>query len=240
MISMSSIQRMALRHRLFRAAPAIAVVAAACSSNNSPSNEAGVTMCLNPGRFTYGPADDHCTLPDGGSMVQAVELGVCHQPADAGSSGDDGGGSIQTCPYGSTIYSPQPTSLDANDDDCKYHVAVTSLSPICPGASVTFQVVATVRQDGSPLTGAGTGAEVFTTTPGDQDAASYCDNMSSHLSPTDNGALIPFTENPPGTYTGSFKFDQSGPWTMRLHFFEGCDDQPNLPHGHAAFHVTVP
>ena len=246
---MFRIERIVLQHLSLHAAPAIGVllVAAACSSNNSTSAEGGTT-CSSPGQFTMGPADDHCSLPDGGSIVQAVDFGVCHQSTDAGgddgggagAGGDDGGGSSSSCPYASTMYGTQATMVQANDDDCKYRVAVAILSPICQGANVTFQVVATVRTDGSALTGAATGAEVFTTTPGDWDADSYCDTMSSHVTPTNNGALVPFTENPKGTYTGSFVFDRSGQWTVRFHFFESCDDQPNLPHGHAAFHITVP
>jgi hypothetical protein len=136
------------------------------------------------------------------------------------------------CPYGSTIY-----GSEGDDDDCKYHVA-WSATPICeqPGG-VTFTVVTTRKVDGSPLTGAGTIAEVIATTPGDQDAASYCDDMSLHGGPN-NGVKL--TEGPAGTYVGPIEFDRSGAWTVRFHFFENCTDAPDAPHGHVAFHITVP
>jgi hypothetical protein len=132
---------------------------------------------------------------------------------------------------------------DGDDDDCKYHIRWTS-SPLCerPG-SVTFTVVATRRTDNSPLTGAMTTTEVFATTGGDQDASTYCDNASHHGAPV----FGPMTETTPGTYVGKVEFDTipagagtPGAWTIRFHFFEQCTDLPEAPHGHGAFHVTVP
>jgi hypothetical protein len=125
---------------------------------------------------------------------------------------------------------------EGDDDDCKYHIAWSS-TPICeqPGA-VTFTMKATRKTDGSPLAGAGPSAEVFTTTPGDQGAAAYCDDNSNHGSPS----IGKLAEGPPGTYVGPIVFDKSGAWTVRFHFFETCTDAPDAPHGHAAFHVTVP
>jgi hypothetical protein len=146
-------------------------------------------------------------------------------------AGDDGG-AASSCPYGATEF-----GQESDDDDCKYHVAWTS-TPICekPGA-VMFTVVVTNIAGGGPLKGAGTFTEVFTTTPGDQDAAGYCDNLSTRLSPNSGATL---TEGPPGTYVGPIVFDQRGAWTVRLHFFGNCVDAPTAPHGHAAFHITVP
>jgi hypothetical protein len=223
------------RHSLAIAATlATALLAGACSSNGTVTQQ--TAACSSPGQFTVGPADDHCSCGDGGTTVVAVDPNICNETADGG---DDGG--AESCPWGSTMFSGQSTQAQGDDDDCKYHVVVTNTSPICQGShGVTFQVVATRKTDGSALTGAAAGAEAFTTTPGDWDADSFCDDKSSHTSPTDNGAIVPFTENPAGTYTGTFVFDQSGAWTVRFHFFESCFDAPNSPHGHAAFHITVP
>jgi hypothetical protein len=152
---------------------------------------------------------------------------------DGGGGGDagDDGGSATACPYGPTNF-----GQEADDDDCKYHITWTS-TPICeqPG-SVMFTVVAAYKT-GGPLKGAGTMTEVFTTTPGDQDAASYCDDESTHLSPNSG---VTMTETQPGTYVGPVEFDQSGAWTIRFHFFGNCTDAPTAPHGHVAFHLTVP
>jgi hypothetical protein len=132
---------------------------------------------------------------------------------------------------------------EGDDDDCKYHITWSS-TPICeqPG-SVTFTLKATRKSDGSALTGACTSTEVFATTPGDQDASTYCDSFSHHASPS----FGPMKETDPGTYVGAVAFDKipadagaPGAWTVRFHFFEGCTDLPTAPHGHGAFHVTVP
>jgi hypothetical protein len=211
---------------------AVPLALAACSSSSSDGTSSSAiapATCSNPGAATPGPADDHCANagPDGGALVQKVDL-ACNavvSAADGGSGGDQ-------CPFGSTIY-----GSEGDDDDCKYHL-VWSTSPICeqPGG-VTFTVVVTRKSDGSPVTGAGTRAESITTTPGAQDAASYCDDMSTHGGPN-NGVML--TEGPEGTYVGPIEFDRPGAWTVRFHFFEKCTDAPDAPHGHAAFHVTVP
>jgi hypothetical protein len=46
----------------------------------------------------------------------------------------------------------------------------------------------------------------------------------------------------PGVYVvGPVVFDKSGDWVFRFHFNEEClDVSPESPHGHAAFHITVP
>jgi hypothetical protein len=123
---------------------------------------------------------------------------------------------------------------EGDDDDCKYHVSWTSTS-ICEGAGgVEFTVVATYLGTTKPVTGAHIHPEVFTTTPGD----AACDDMSTHESPSTFEIL---GENPPGTYTGRILFDKPGQWTVRYHLNENClDVLPNSPHGHAAFHLTVP
>jgi hypothetical protein len=226
-----------LRPRFGAASSLLIALVAACSSNTAPSTPDAALKCANPGQPTPGPADDHCSLPDGGTRVQTVDRMACNPVADSGddggSAGGDDGGGAQACPWGATMYGTK-----GNDDDCKYHVEWSS-TPICEG-SVALTAVATYLSSGQPVAGAGLGAEVFTTTPGDWDADSYCDTLSTHLTPTGNGAIIPLTEGPAGTYTGSFVLDQAGQWTVRLHFFETYCDVPASPHGHAAFHITVP
>jgi hypothetical protein len=218
-----------------------AAVLGACSSSSSSSDDAGVAvaMCSSPGEATPGPADMHCATAasDGGVLMQQVDL-ACNAPLPADDAGgDDGGGGAQ-CGYGPTMY-----GQEGDDDDCKYRI-VWSSTPLCeqPG-SVVFTVKATKKTDGSPLTGAGTSTEVFATTPGDQSAPTYCDAFSHHGSPS----FGPMKETTPGTYVGTVAFDKipadagaPGAWTVRFHFFEGCTDLPNAPHGHGAFHVTVP
>jgi len=180
-----------------------------------------------------GPPDDHCALPDGGFTAQPTSQASCY--TDGSAPGDDGGDS---CPYNYTNY-----GLTADDDDCKYHVTWTSTSICSGGPGVVFTVVATLRTadgtPGAPLVGANTNIEAFTTTPGNWDSASFCDDMSTHPSPSPG---FPGTiESPPGTYTGQVIFDQPVQWTVRFHFHEECADVlDDSPHGHAAFHITVP
>jgi hypothetical protein len=107
---------------------------------------------------------------------------------------------------------------------------------------VFFTVRVTHKTDGSALTGANPGIEAFTTSQGDWDSATFCDTTSMHPSiPPGTNAYWPLTEGQPGTYSGYTAFDQAGQWTIRFHFDPNCYDLlDDSPHGHAAFHVTVP
>jgi hypothetical protein len=168
-------------------------------------------------------------------MTQTISAASCCVGADAG-AGDDGGD--EGCAYGPTMY-----GQEADDDDCKYHVSWTS-TPICegnPGSQFVVKVTYKTRVDDAgaplPLTGANPMTETFTTTPLDAGGA-ICDDMSTHPGPT-SGAHM--TEGPPGTYTANVAFDMPGQWTVRFHFNEECADiADDSPHGHAAFHITVP
>jgi hypothetical protein len=111
---------------------------------------------------------------------------------------------------------------------------VESLSPICEGANgVAFQVIVTHKTDGTPLSGATPGAEVFATMPGAWDAAGFCDTMSTQVTSSRGAGFWPLTEGPAGTYTGVIGFDQPGQWTVRFHLFHDCfDTLADSPHSH--------
>jgi hypothetical protein len=206
--------------------PALDAASTACGAGVSPTevvtSDAAPPACAKPGAPTAGPKDAHCKASDGGLTVQDTSAAVCCVNGDAGDP--------EACPYEATMF-----GLEGDDDDCKYHVAWTS-SPICEGASgVAVTVVATNLATGKPVVGAAVQPEVFTTSPPSE---AGCDDMSSHLSPSTFEA---FAEGPPGTYRGRVVFDTPGQWTLRFHLFEDCYDVlPSSPHGHAAFHVTVP
>ena len=204
-------------HR-FCVAACLSLALAACKSTTN-AVDAGFAMCATPGALASGPADNHCALDDGGVMAQPTNAASCH------AAGIDG----QGCGYGDTRF-----GTSAYDDDCKYHVVI-STTPICEGAAgVNFTVTVTSVTSGALVTGAHTLAEVFTTTPGD----ASCDDMSMHAGPN-SGVVL--SEISAGTYAGAVEFDEAGAWTVRFHFFEECNDGPeDSPHGHAAFHVTVP
>jgi hypothetical protein len=164
--------------------------------------------------------------------VEPTSLASCMP--DALAPGDDGGGG-NTCPYGATMW-----GMKGDDDDCKYHVSWTS-TPICEGTGgVEFTVTAVKQTDNSPVTGGMYIMEAFTTTPGDASAPSFCDNASTHPSPT-LGAAMKETAPGTGVYKVNMVFDAKGQWTIRFHFHEECADVlSDSPHGHAAFYLTVP
>jgi hypothetical protein len=201
---------------------------AACAGKTDRDPVPGVlgaagASCPMHGEATPGPADNHCLLPDGGSFFQFTQDLSCHSDA---SPGDDGGA---TCSYGPTAY-----GQESDDDGCKYHVKWTS-TPICAGADgVNFDLYVTSKETGWPQQGAGAIAETFMTSPTD----SGCEMDSAHRGPNTGVRL---TELGPGGYSGRIVFDVPGQWIVRFHFFEDCDSLlPASPHGHAAYHVTVP
>ena len=237
-----------LKKRFVRATgcmAACACIAAACSNGNGTPDGGtdagkdttatdGPLTCPSPGQATPGPADDHCT----GQPVQPTNQADC-QP-DSGPPADDGGsdaGTTDTCAYGDTMF-----GQSGDDDDCKYHVSWTS-TPICEGSQgVTFTVTATYLTNNQPVTGIPSpypgGILVEPFIPTVLDAA--CDDKSTHPSPT---SFTPLVETPPGSgiYVGPVVFDAPGDWTLRFHLFENCQDTfADSPHGHAAFHITVP
>jgi hypothetical protein len=211
---------------------------AACNDTPSPADtgtggtDAGATAtCTAPGMPTAGAADTHCAP----GIVQPTDMASCFGepdagPVDAGPAEDAGpavdAGPIAACEYGATMF-----GMEADDDDCKYHLRWTA-TPICEGSGgVEFTLVATSKVDGSPVTGAGPRIQAFVT-----DGAA-CDTSLTHLSPAAGTMRETST---PGTYVGRTIFDQAGQWTVRFHLFEECGDTETSPHGHAAFRLTVP
>jgi len=220
---------------------ACTAVAASCSNSN-PSNDAGAdgsvndgaATCSSPGQTTPGPADTHCQ----GVPAQPTNAADCHPdagPVDDAGTGDagDDGGTTDTCDYGDTMF-----GQEGDDDDCKYHVKWTS-TPICEGSGgVTFTVKATKLTDNSPVANIPGGIVIEPFIPTVADAA--CDDQSTHPGPNTGAKLV---ESPAGsgTYVGQVVFDAPGNWTLRFHLFEDCEDSfDDSPHGHAAFHITVP
>jgi hypothetical protein len=179
---------------------------------------------------TVNPAS--CSTPDAGAS------------ADGGAAGDDGGtdgtspaspeggqdsndaGDIGNCgdpSFGATMYGQHGL-----DDDCKYDVTWTS-TPICENQPVYFTVTVMTHSRGqpSPVTGANARPDVVL--------------GCAHPIPNSPAPKDPSPETSPGTYTvGPVVFDKPGKWVFRFHFFETCNDQPDSPHGHAAFYIQVP
>ncbi len=165
-----------------------------------------------------GPMDTHCQGTVGTPIVQVTNQGDCHPTLDLAGPQPDmaGSGGSQ---YGDTLY-----NAEGNDDDCKYHVKFT-VSAVRQSTPVTFTVIGTNLTTNQPVTGANVYPEVFLS---DTHPAPNAGSMTS--------------ESPPETYTvGPVKFDASGMWTVRFHFFESCSDVfDDSPHAHAAFYINVP
>ena len=192
--------------------------------------------CSGPtGGSVPGPEDDHCTLPDGGAIVQATTAAGCVAGPDAGDDGDDAD-SGDPCPGDMNAYGAVLFNNWGSDDDCKYDVSWQS-TPICEDQPVYFTVIATNRSDGSPLTGVEFDGQFVPADPR-PDVVLSCD----HAIPNSPAPREPSPTVAPGTYVvGPLAFDRPGRWVFRFHFNEECNDySPESPHGHAAFYVDVP
>ena len=199
-------------------AASIAGLAGGCSSSTTaaPANLSFTTAAAVAG------TDNHCA----GKLV-TVDPSVCHVVAaedaggstgDGGDAGNSDGGATDTPDYGPTL-----SGSEGDDDDCKYHVKWQSTA-VSENADVTFQIIATVKKDNSPLAGAKPYAEIYLN--------------ETHPAPN---TPVATTETMPGTYTiGPVRFDQPGNWNVRFHFDDQCNDSETSPHGHAAFFVKVP
>ena len=187
--------------RLSRAAFAGSVAiagAAALAAGCSSSTTSAPNLSFSTAAAVAG-SDNHCA----GKLV-TVDSSVCHVVAseDAGDAqGDAGnadGGAADTPDYGPTM-----TGTEGDDDDCKYHVKWQSTA-VSENADVTFQIVATVKKDGTPLGGAKPYAEIYLN--------------DTHPAPN---TAVATTETTPGTYTiGPVRFDAAGNWNVRFHFHD--------------------
>ncbi len=166
------------------------------------------------GRFAIGGADLHCGLPDGGVRAQPTRQAACALTA----ADFDGGLPPEEVP-------PEPRfGGDGDDDDCKYHLTVSS-SAIALNKAVTLGVALMSKVDGAPVLGADVMPQIFLS--------------DDHPAP-DTAPMS--MESAGGIYSVSpVKFDAPGRWTVRLHLFDQCVDlAEDSPHGHAAFFVDVP
>jgi hypothetical protein len=206
-----------------------------CTPAGAPTPGAGDAHCVGVTPQTVNGAS--CSIDDAGSTPSDdaglttsddaaeggavnVEAGAPPTPGPCDENGTDGA-------YGSTLY-----GTEGDDDDCKYHVSYTA-SPICENNGTYFVVTANyLTRDSAPLTGASTFAELCLSNTHPAPAIDA-------RPPSGDQQVV---EGPPGTYTvGPLQFDAPGIWTVRFHFNEFCCDvADNSPHGHAAFHVTVP
>jgi hypothetical protein len=175
-----------------------------------------------------------CAAP---AFVLAASLAACSSPTGGpvdGPADDHCGTTVQaTDPAVCMAMGTPPDeeeeaatlyNAEGDDDDCKYHVAWTA-DGVEQNADATFTVTLTSKVDGKPVTGAKPYVQVYLS--------------NTHPAPE---ADTKSTEDPAGTYKiGPVRFDASGKWTVRYHFFDECTDiDEATPHSHVAFFVDVP
>ena len=203
-----------------------ALSGAACSSSDTTGTTGtGGGHTGDPGGPVMGAPDTHC-----GTKSQATSAAACHPaPGTGGGSSTSTGTSTgaggttgaggEASEYGETLL-----NAEADDDDCKYHLAWTS-TDIYQNTDVTFTVVASTKSDSKPLVAGELEAEAFLN--------------DTHPAPNSESKV---TETSAGTYKiGPVRFDKAGKWTVRFHIHEDCSDlSEDSPHGHVAFFVNVP
>lgn len=197
------------------------VMACSSGSTDTPTSSdmggASGSSCPNGGGPVPGDLDMHCTDSDGKPIVQETTAAAC---MDAGSEGEAAGGApAEEEETPSLLF-----NSEGDDDDCKYHVKFRA-SCVEKNHDVTLTLHANVRADDSALIGAKPEAEIYLS--------------DTHLAPNTHPKTTVVSN---GVYTiGPVRFDQSGRWTVRFHFFESClDAREESPHGHVAFYVDVP
>jgi len=193
----------------------VTIVSVAIGAGAACSSTASSSVVDGGAGLVSGPADDHCANVDPILVSQAS----CHPAADAGAAAApvDGGEPAPDIHYNG----------ESDDDDCKYHVVFTS-TPVLKNQNVTLNVTVTkLAENNAPATGAMVAIESFLTT--------------SHPLPNSDYKT---TESPAGSgkYTLTpVRFDESGRWTLRFHFYESCEDiVEDSPHGHVTFYYDVP
>ena len=169
-----------------------------------------------------GPLDDHCS----GVTPIVVSESSCHPSVDAGAPADVDGGAADDAGA-----EPEPEvhyNAEADDDDCKYHVKFSN-TPVLKGGNVTFNVTLTKLADSTPATNADLVIESF-----------LADNEFHPIPNSGQKA----TESPAGSgkyAVGPIRFDASGRWVVKFHFYETCADlMEDSPHGHVGFYYDVP
>ena len=195
----------------------LAVGPGCSSTTTSPATVDG-----GPGIVTKPATDNHCS----GVTPILVSQTSCHVLPDAAPPGGEDGGASND--------GGEPTpeihyNAESDDDDCKYHVKFTA-TPVAVNQKVTFNVTVTRLAENNA---AATNADVV--------IESYVADNDLHVIPN-SGQKATETPANSGTYVvGPIRFDQSGRWVVRFHFYQACDDIfEDSPHGHVGFYYDVP
>ncbi|HEY1535198.1 MAG TPA: hypothetical protein VGF76_14320 [Polyangiaceae bacterium] len=215
---------------LLLAAAAGLLLSASCSSDKPSDTATGPV-----GGLVMGDKDTHCdgqtpvVVDPASCMTPEAASGEGGAPADSGSTSQAGASDCNAehdAQYGETLYNDS-----GDDDDCKYTASWTS-TPIRLNQDVTFTVMAKDLTSNKPLEALDDGQLALTR------IEIYQPCQPTRRLPAQDPK---FTETAPGAYTGGpIRFDQSGRWVVRFHFYEQCLDGDTSPHGHIAFFIDVP
>jgi hypothetical protein len=223
---------MKLAKLLLLAAGSGLLLSASCSSDKPTDPATGPAGGLVPGE-----KDTHCEMQTpvvvdpAACTTPPADTSAGGAPADEGSTSQAGASDCNAehdAAYGETLYNDS-----GDDDDCKYAASWTS-TPIRLNEDVTFTVMATDLTTGKPLEALDDGVLALSRIEVYQPCQPTRRAPAQDYSPK-------FAEIAPGEYTGGpLRFDQSGRWVVRFHFYEQCLDSDTSPHGHIAFFIDVP
>jgi hypothetical protein len=157
----------------------------------------------------------------------AAEGGAPGQDSTASQAGSDCNAEHDAA-YGDTLYNDS-----GDDDDCKY-AASWSSTPIRLNQDVTFTVKAQDLTTNAPIAALDDGVLPLSR------VEVYQPCKPTRRAPAQD-YMAKFKMIAPGEFSGGpLRFDQSGRWVVRFHFYEQCLDSESSPHGHIAFFIDVP
>jgi hypothetical protein len=180
--------------------------------NDTP--EAGASACAESGAAPAAAPDDHCRGGEDGAVLGHLATACAAEPGDAAADDPD------AAPPEPDVEVPPHEGLEADDDDCKFHVKFV---PDClaQNRDVTFTMTPTNITDGTVVTG----------------ADPYIEATLDGLPPPNTTRK---TTEANGVYTIPARFDRPGRWMVRVHLFGMCVDSENSKHAHVGFYVDVP
>jgi hypothetical protein len=161
---------------------------AACTALPTASEEL-FAPCPAGGDATAGPPETHC-----GAQVVRIDPAQCHPTP------------------GEAVPPPSPPApmreaREADDDDCKLHVAWTT-EGLCVDGGVLLQLIATEKATGTPARDAHPFVDGY-----------LIDQPTIAIDVSQQGSL----ETAPGMYRiGPIRFPAPGRWVVRFHMYDTC------------------
>jgi hypothetical protein len=206
---------------------ALTLIVGACSDDTIPDTmEGGAPACAEGGGAVAlapeeGGTDEHCREEDGTPIIRAATTCTGEPSANTGEDAaaeESDAGESDASDVEPEV--PPHAGNEANDDDCKFHVALRA-DCVARDRDVTFTMIPTSLADGSAVSGADPYIEA---------------TLDGRPSPNVRGV----TTESNGVYQIPARFDRAGRWTVRIHLFPACFDTETSKHAHVGFYVDVP